>query len=357
MKQWLEKTHRPLFELLRHFLASFFDSDLITAPGQMTPVLIGTFTLLIPWFPVILAPLREKYRYLFHLGDQHLYLQAVRADELWLITLVMSAIGLLTAVKWQSVFPDLRDYRSLASLPLRAHQIFLARFLALLLIATPIIIILNLFPSLLFPAISGSQWAINPSFGARVIAHMIAGIAGSYFFFFGLVALQGLLLILLRRRIFSFVSGYLQGILVSAMLVLNVLSFSIQPAVTNEALQPALERWLPPVWFLGLEQAMLGDSDPQMLLLAHRAMTALLISILLSLATYVVSYHRHRAIFLGGYRSANRNQRRLAIPSWFVPEPRRQAVVSFIMKTLAASSQHRTILMGYIGFGLAILLS
>jgi hypothetical protein len=25
MKQWLEKTHGPLFELLRHFLSSFFE--------------------------------------------------------------------------------------------------------------------------------------------------------------------------------------------------------------------------------------------------------------------------------------------------------------------------------------------
>jgi len=25
MEQWLEKTHGPLFELLRHFLSSFFE--------------------------------------------------------------------------------------------------------------------------------------------------------------------------------------------------------------------------------------------------------------------------------------------------------------------------------------------
>src|ERR1051325_4608818 len=145
MKQWLTKTHGPSFELLRHFLSRFFDSDLITTPGQMTPALIAAFSIFLPWFPVILSPVRDKYMYLAKLGDPDLYRQAVRADQLWLITMVMSAIGLLTAIKWQSVFPGLRDYRSLASLPLRPYQVFAAKLLALLIVATPVIVILNLF--------------------------------------------------------------------------------------------------------------------------------------------------------------------------------------------------------------------
>jgi hypothetical protein len=60
MKQWLEKTHGPLFELLRHFLSSFDETDLITAPGQTLPALIGAFSLFLPRFPIILAPLRGK---------------------------------------------------------------------------------------------------------------------------------------------------------------------------------------------------------------------------------------------------------------------------------------------------------
>lgn len=55
MKQWLEKTHRPLFELLRHFLSSSFENDRITPPGQTLPALIGAFSLFLPWFPIICA--------------------------------------------------------------------------------------------------------------------------------------------------------------------------------------------------------------------------------------------------------------------------------------------------------------
>ena len=42
---------------------------------------------------------------------------------------------------------------------------------------------------------------------------------------------------------------------------------------------------------------------------------------------------------------------------WLIPSPRRQAVVVFLAKTLAGSAQHRMILMGYGGFGLAVFLS
>jgi hypothetical protein len=145
----------------------------------MAPALIGAFSVFLPWFPLIVAPLREKYAYLSALNNPGLYRQAVRADEMWLITLMMSTIGLLTALKWQSVFPGLRDYRSLASLPLHAYEVFFAKLLALVLMATAAILTLNIFPSFLFPLVSGSSLAINPALGPRVWAHLIACLAGS----------------------------------------------------------------------------------------------------------------------------------------------------------------------------------
>jgi len=165
-------------------------------------------------------------------------------------------------------------------------------------------------------------------------------------------------LILLHPRWFKFVAGFLPSVLVPLMLGLIVLSFSIEPAITNKLLQPNLARWLPPVWFLGLYQSLLGDSGPQMRILAHRAVAALLTAILLTLATYIMSYHRHRKILLEGSPDSSDSWRWvLTLLSWLVPQPRRKAIITFMMKTLAASSQHRTILTGYIGFGIAVLLS
>src|ERR1039457_1390185 len=129
MREWLRETHGPGFELLRHFLLRFFDSDLVTASGQTTTALIGAVAIFLPMFPMIVGPLQHKSASFPPRAVPEPYRQAVRADELWLITLTMSGIGLLTAIKWQALFPGLGDYRTLGSLPLRAWQMFAAKLL------------------------------------------------------------------------------------------------------------------------------------------------------------------------------------------------------------------------------------
>jgi len=358
MREWLRRTHGPFFELLRHFVPRFFESDLITAPGQMTGPLIGIFSLMLPWFNMFIGMLRQKYAHFGGLAKPGPFRHVVRADELWLVTLMMSAVGLLTAVKWDSVFPSLRDYRTLGTLPLRPWHIFAAKLVALLAVATAAVVTLNLLPSVGFPAVSGTRWQFGHGIGVRVMAHVVACVSGCYFFFFGLVALQGVLLNVLRPRAFGQVAGYVQGLLVALMLILIVLSFSVDAQVADTVLQPAWARWLPPVWFLGLYQAELGDPEPAMLWLAHRAWLALGIAIAAALATYAVSYQRHRELLVEGLTRPSRDRRWSgALLRLLVPDPRQQAVTVFMVKTLARSSHHRMILIGYCGFGFAILMS
>jgi hypothetical protein len=358
MKEWLRETHGPVFELFRHFLLSFFDSDLVTATGQTASTLIGVITCLAPCGMMFVQPLKSKYEYFSSLPVPGPYRDAVRADELWQITLMMSAIGVLTAIKWQSLFPGLRDYRALASLPLRPAQVFAGKFLALVAVATAAVFSLSSLSAFAFPLVSTSHWAINPSLGPRILAHAAACAAGGYFFFFGVVALQGVLLNVLRPRLFERVTGYLQGFLVAAMLILVVMSFSIQPEFTKTAIRPELARWLPPVWFLGLDQAVSGDPDLGMRALAHTARSALAVSAGLAVFTYLISYGRHRVLMVEGVAVPAKTRRwAAALLDWFVPDPRQQAILVFMVRTLAGSGQHRMVLMGYGGFGLAILLS
>ena len=358
MKEWLRRTHGPFFELLRHFLHRFFDSDIITTPGQMAGPLIGVFSLMLPWFNMMIGMLRHKYAHFGGLPVPGPYRQVVRADELWLVTLMMSVIGLVTAVKWESVFPGLRDYRSLGTLPLRAWQIFAAKLAALLIVITAVVVTLNFLPSVGFPAVSGSRWQFGHGMGVRVLAHITACVGGGYFFFFGLVALQGVFLNVLRPRTFGQVTGYVQGLLVAVMLVLIVLSFSIDAGIANRLIQPQWARWLPPVWFLGIYQAVLGDPNPGMQELANRAWMALGTAFVLTLTTYAISYQRHRELLVEGLTGASRDRRWSgALLRLLVPDARQQAITVFMVKTLARSSHHRMILMGYCGFGFAILMS
>ena len=56
MREWLAETHGPKFELFRHFLSRFFESDLISTPGSMVGPIVGAVSILLPWFPLFAQP-------------------------------------------------------------------------------------------------------------------------------------------------------------------------------------------------------------------------------------------------------------------------------------------------------------
>jgi len=340
VREWLRETHGASFELLRHFLLRFFDSELVTSPGQTAVALIGSSSMFLTWFPFVTGPLKDKYAHLRALSSPESYRWALRADELWLIVMMMSAIGLLTAIKWQSLFPTLSDYRAIGWMPVRARQIFGAKLAALLMVATGAVMVLALLPGVGFPALSGSP----------VAATLAALVASCYFMFFALVAIQGVVLNVVPPRRFARVTGSLQAFLAAGMLILLVLSFSIGPPVARWATRPEAARWLPPVWFLGV-------CDPSMPALASRAKVGLAMAVMLVLAAYTVSYRRHRALMMEGVSASVRERRWVgAIFEFLVRDPREQAVMAFLAKGIAGEGPHRMILMGYGGFGVAVLL-
>jgi len=358
MKRWLAETHSAGFELFRHFLVRFFDSDLVTTPGQWTKVLIGAFSLLVPVFLIVTPSLARKYAYFSSFPSPDRYRHAIRADELWLITLGMSLVGLLAAAEWQALFPGWRDYLSLGSLPVRPRQVFAAKLLALSALLTAAIVTINALPTLVFATLSLGRWEANRSFWVHLAAHGGSCAAAAYFLCFALIACHGVLLNVLPPRAFARVAGYVQGLLITLMLVLIVLSISIDSRVEMNLLRPDVSRWLPPVWFLGLYQVMLGNSDPIFRSLALRALFGLAAAVGAALVSYLVSYRRHQRLFLEGTAGLRRDCKlgRFLL-DWTIPDPRQQAVFVFMLQTLARSAQHRTVLMGYLGFSLAMVLS
>lgn len=356
MKRWLAETHGPFFELLRHFLRRFFDNDLVTHDRGYSP-LIWQFALCAPWFFMFGQELFLKYRALSgSRSSPAMYLQALRADELWLVTLTMSAVGLLATLKWQSLFPGPRDYHALGSLPLRTRQIFLAKLAALLTVTAAAVIVFTALPSVMFPLASGGRWTLQPSLAIRIAAHATASAAGAWFFFFALVALQGVLLNVLPARRFARWGGTVQGVSAALMLILIILSFSIGPPVIAALQRSPAMQWLPPAWFLGLYQQLLGDPDPLMRALARRATAGLEIATVVAFAAYLVSYRRHRgAVMENGAGAARDRQWTGAVFDALIPGPRRQAIVSFLWKTLARSPHHRMVAMAYLGVAIAAL--
>src|SRR5512132_2198822 len=124
IRDWLGATHGVRFELLRHFLLRFFDSEMSGA-GEWRKVAIGIFAALISVSAVAYQTYIERYNLM---QDAALpaaqVLAEMRADLLAFVGLAMAVTAVLTVLQWQSLFPSARDRLALAGLPITQLQIF-----------------------------------------------------------------------------------------------------------------------------------------------------------------------------------------------------------------------------------------
>jgi len=194
VRNWLNGTHGVKFELLRHFLLRFFDTEMSGA-GEWRKVAIGIFATLVSVSIVGFQTYIERYNLMQDAGlSEQQILREMCADQLVFIGLTMALTAILTVLQWQSLFPGIRDYLALAALPVKPRQIFLAKSGALLLMFTVYILSLNVLPAAAFSSVTWGRATAGANF---------AGLAGGCaFVFFGLLAIQGVLLNLLPVQAF-----------------------------------------------------------------------------------------------------------------------------------------------------------
>src|SRR5229473_5758512 len=99
-RDWLEETHSAAFELRRHFFLRFFDSDLVSTPGQWQVVASGILAVLLSLSLIYTQAYYHKYLELNALPTPDPQRLATLADILFLITLAMALIGLFTTLQW-----------------------------------------------------------------------------------------------------------------------------------------------------------------------------------------------------------------------------------------------------------------
>ena len=347
LQNWLEETHRPDFELVRHFLARFFDSDLASASGDWLKLAIGFAAVLFSFSILALKTYSERYAHLLNprASTPAGYLAGVHADMLTFIALAMAVTAMLTTLQWQSLFPSLRDSLALAGIPVTPRQIFLAKFTALLLVFAVYLAALTHLPAMLFANVISGPWQENPSTGALAAANLAALAGSCVFVFFSLLAIQGVLLNLLPARLFTRVSLFAQA-------VIFVSTIGSVPLVGD---QPASAWWWPPVWFWNLRAAMLGTGGP-----ARPAILALTLPPVVAVLSYLLSYHRYRKLLLEAQITPGK-RRWEGAGAWLLDlvlrDPCEQAAFTFIWKSLARSRNHRMVLLAYAGLALGWILS
>ena len=223
-----ESFHKNPFALLVwHFFYRLFageafssEDDLRMGIGGIAAILASPGVIL----PVLLLP---KYSSLLRWARgvrQFDYNTASIPDKYMFVTFTMVVVGIVAALKWDSMFPDRLDYANLAPLPIGTRRVFGAKFIGLLLFAGLFISSVNCTSTILFPFEATGDQTRTVLWLRFVVAHAVATAAGGAFMFFAVLALAGLLMTVLPYRRFRQISTIVQFSVVTTLVMLLFLT-------------------------------------------------------------------------------------------------------------------------------------
>lgn len=154
---WFAETHGPRFELLRHFLPRFFDSDLTGSSGGWTRTAAGALAILASSWILLFATLLLKYNQLTGSGQLQRIPAEMAADLNALTCLAVCITTLLVAALWQSFYPSLLDCLALAARPVSFADLFVAKFSAVVIVYGAFVLLLTLPAALVFHIVAGPE--------------------------------------------------------------------------------------------------------------------------------------------------------------------------------------------------------
>lgn len=359
-RQWLEETHGPFFELVRHFFLRMFESELITAPDQLRTWIIGVLSAILSFTLYVPLSSFRKYVDLTYQNRVAEYHAHAMSDRLLFVAFPMLVVSFVAAIEWQSLFPTERDYRNLMPLPVSRMQMFLAKLTALMLFVLLFAAAVNFFPTFLVPMVQASSLALEPLRIKHFFGHFLAASAGALFAFLALVALQGALMNVLGRRLFPRVSLLVQSVLLLGLLTALPHVITVGDLYRRGGISREVMDWMPVFWFHAVYEMWIGRTVSPMPELAGRAWMGLGVAAAGTVLLYGVSYIRQAMVQAEA-------ENRLPYPvveavlrrvfRWWLRSEKRFAIVSFVFKTLSRSRQHKLLLTAYLGIGLAVLVN
>ena len=285
-------------------------------------------------------------------------LAATVPDEYFFIVLSMFVTGAAAVWRWDSIFPDRRDYSNLVPLPISMPALFLANITAVVSFASLLAVVVNIASCVLYPlAVSASQESVSYLLGLAGI-HALAVFLASLFSFFAVFAIVGTLMVALPYAFFRRVSLYLRAMLLMILVAMLATSFVV-PHLLNRLSQSPI-RYLPSVWYLALTKLVHGTAAMPMADLGWRSLKALALVISIASVTYALSYRR---CFLRipelMHRESEAGRRWW---SWwfsfcdfiFLRTPFQRAAYRFVWQTLERSEHHTLVIGGFAGLGVVI---
>lgn len=343
--------------LVRHFLDRFFNNEMTSSDDEgktrliqvaCTAGLPGFVAAMYLW-PVYHDILRRHRPYWARVSDHYLF-----------VVYSMVAMGIIMVFEWDLFFPDLLDIFVLSSLPIKNRKLFLARIATVFIFVVSFLFDANILSTLALPA------AIDPPSLARFLAgHVLAVAASGIFAAATVLAVQGTLLSLLGARLFRKISLLLQGLFITALLMVLFLYPALSgalPAFMHS--NSAFVLYFPPFWFLGVYQRLMeGPSSlPIYMRLAQTGCTVTLWIVAVAIVSYPLAYWRRTRELIEG--SGTRDTRSVIVQpinrmlhTTILRVPVRRAIFHFISQTLPRVQRYRIYLVMYGGLGLSLIVA
>jgi len=279
---------RPLF---RNFFKRLFENEIVPDSVDLS----DSLSWLVPMFvaPAMLIALRlvPKYAVLEYVSPD-LFEAASWPDKLFFIGYSMTAVGFLTVLVWGALYPDRRDVMVLGTLPLRGRTVIGAKVVVLITFIIGFAIAVNVLPAGAFAFASASAYGTLLTTTRYVLAHMVATVAAGTFVFLALTALQTMLVLVLPSR-----SRRTCSVLIQLAFVIALLEWCFFSPALLERLgggeawlaRTNMIAWMPPLWFLGLYEVLLGTARSAFGALAAKALFAMAATLVLAIAAYAAS--------------------------------------------------------------------
>jgi hypothetical protein len=281
-------------------------------------------------------------------------------DEYFFITLSMAVTGAGAVWRWDALFPDRRDYINLVPLPVSTSTIFLANLAAVLFLAALIAVDVNAASSLLFPLGVGATQSSFLFFVKFTAVHMLVVGLASAFAFFGVLALLGILVAMLPPRVERTVSPLVRTIVAMGFVILLSASYFLVDFLQGQDTKHQWAAWLPSSWFLGLFEALHGQTAPVIATGARLALPGVALMIVSAFLFYGLGYRRYFLRMAEMVEATSGIQTRTPsrlvawFDNWILRTPFQKGCFHFVWRTLFRSEAHRLALAGIFGMGIVL---
>jgi hypothetical protein len=342
------------YRLTAHFFVGLFDFGVFSEAGSdaFKRVLIGIIAVMLT-FGLLFARILMNAAGA-HEADALTPAPYRAAIETLVIGLPMLVIAFATLLVSHSLFPDETDFRVLLALPVSRRLVFLSKLAALALFAGIFIVASHIAMLPVAMIISVSRHA-QESFVARLAAHVVASLGGSLMAVAAVTGINGALLMAMPRAYLQAASTAVRSVMLCA-LVLSLPLAARLPAVAPllAAGAPSLY-FVPPVWFLGVQELLLGHRSPYFDRMALIAAIGVASSLALAVGSYLFLYRRFDRVMMHPEASGSRRR-----AGWFIGRLSGapfSAISVFTRLTLARSALHQGVFVAIAACGAGLVMN